>query len=154
MAIAPAPYALISPEGDLSIGGLAVDMRELVGPQGPVQARLVEGLAGWVNDDGYAAGLTRNVVGALVLAGFHAALWPYPGPVVITGWHPYSEVVPLNRRQVAALTIAHADARRAAGLDDSPPIAPATVMADARELAELLRTMPTPGMTVRRRLPW
>ncbi|MEV0968478.1 hypothetical protein [Microtetraspora glauca] len=154
MTIAPAPYALITPEGDLTIGDQAVDFRDLLGPEGAARVPLrsyasVRGeWAGWVNDCSLLNGMPHNVVGSLVLLGFGGVAQPYAGPVVLTGWEwGYgSELRPLRVEQIDAIRALHADARRAADLDDSPSPTPGWVV-EARKVAAEIRAMPTPGIT-------
>ena len=88
-----------------------------VGEPGWAMARLGGSYCGFVNDVGHQLGLPRNVVGTCLLVALAGGFQPYAGPVVITGWHPYRELDPLDAVGLETLRIAHADVRIALGLD-------------------------------------
>lgn len=145
-------YALIDNDGELHVkDGSYEQARAEVGPEGWDRVRLpqTEGYSewtGWVNDDGHRLKLPRNIVGGLVLTGLGAALMPYAGPVVLTGWDLHgqsTEVHGLDDLQVRAITALHCDACRAMAGTSEP------WAADARRLAEGMRTAPAPGLTIR-----
>lgn len=156
MTICPAPYALLGTAGDLIIGDVEAPFQTLVGPPGKAHVWLScdqgpREFAGWVNDVGLANGMQLNAVGGLVLIALGAKAMPYAGPIVVTGWRfpsAGSELRPLLAEQVAFIRGIHADARRAAGLDDSPPV-DAEWVAQAREVLEEIRAMPRPTLTFR-----
>ncbi|MEV7871454.1 hypothetical protein AB0P17_36385 [Streptomyces sp. NPDC088124] len=148
-------YAVISPEGTLSIhhDTEPVDVETLVGPEGRARVRLLPsfGTAGWVNDCGLALPerYPRNVVGSCVLYAFGAALQPYAGPVVLTGWSPNgagSEVCSLDMPDVMLVSI-HADVRRALANQRLKDFTP-SFGTQIREFAEHVRTAPTLGITI------
>ncbi|MDX3109705.1 hypothetical protein [Nonomuraea angiospora] len=101
--------------------------------------------AGWVNDDCHPLGLPRNLVGGLVLTGLGAAVMPYAGPVVITGRDPHgmpTEVCDLTPSQITTIEDCHVDARAAMAGQPGP------LYDRAREVAEMMRTAPTPTVTI------
>ena len=101
--------------------------------------------AGWVNDDSHPLGLPRNLVGGLVLTGLGAGVMPYAGPVIITGWDPHGipiEVCDLTDAQITTILDCHTDARAAMAGEPGP------LYERGREVAELMRTAPTPTVQV------
>lgn len=108
-------------------------------------------LRGWVNDSGHLAGLLRNVVGSLLLMCCGASQQPYAGPVVITGWDQYAEVVPLTPDRVEKLRALHSDIRRVLGLDPGEVSAgvPPGVRAGLLRAAEMVGAAPTPTIAPR-----
>ncbi|MFG3439881.1 hypothetical protein ACGF0J_21760 [Nonomuraea sp. NPDC047897] len=141
-------YALIDNDDELHIKD--GDWRAELGPEGPAQVRLpsfgaIPVWSGWVNDDGHRLGLPRNLVGGLVLTGLGASVWPYAGPIAITGWDLHglpTEVCDLDDDQITTIRDCHTDARAAmAG-------APGLRFRRAREVAEKMRTAPTPSLTI------
>lgn len=143
-------YAVIGDDGQLHIRDSS--WRTEVGPEGPVRVALHPSwrMAGWVNDCGFVAGYPRNVVGSVLLHTLGAAHQPYAGCVVITGWDPPPgvEVQPLSGSAEISVAHLHANVRRALGMDDGDITLPPEWADAARELAELVRTAPTPKITV------
>lgn len=144
-------YALIDNDGELHVkDGTYVEPRAEVGPDGWDQVRLPQTqdypeLAGWVNGDGHRMGLPRNIKGGLILTGLGAAIMPYAGPVVLTGWNPHgepTEVCGLDDLTVSVIEEIHLDAGRALNGEQGLGY-PA-----ARAIAEEMRTAPTPGITI------
>ncbi|MFJ2178944.1 hypothetical protein ACIOHE_39380 [Streptomyces sp. NPDC087851] len=146
---------MIDTEGALSIhhDSPRPDFRTLVGPEGQARVQLHPwyGAAGWVND----CGLTlpdrypRNVVGSCVLFSFGAALQPYAGPVILTGWSQNgggSEVCSLDMPDVMLVSIV-SDVRRALTNERLADLTP-SFATQIREVAEHVRTAPTPGITM------
>jgi len=145
-------YILIDNEGDLHVkDGTYEQARAEVGQPGWDRVRLPSNpghpdWAGWVNDDGHRLGLPRNITGGLVLTAMGAAIMPYAGPVVFTGWRLHgqpNEVCGLDDIQVAVITDTHDDARRALAGEDGWGF-PA-----ARAIAEQMRSAPAPTLTIR-----
>lgn len=145
-------YALIDNDGELHIKeGSYQEARAEVGSEGWDQVRLArtEGYAawaGWVNGDGHRLGLPRNIVGGLVLTGMGAAIMPYAGPIVLTGWNPHgmpNEVCGLDDLQADVIREIHDDARRALAGEHG------LGFPGARAIAEEMRTAPTPTITIR-----
>lgn len=145
-------YVLIDNDGDLHVkDGTYQQARAEVGPPGWDCVRLPsnEGHPDWaafVNDDGHRLGLPRNIVGGLVLTGMGAAIMPYAGPVVLTGWNPHgmpNEVCGLDDLQADVIREIHDDARRALAGEHGLGF-PA-----ARAIADEMRTAPTPTITIR-----
>jgi hypothetical protein len=145
-------YAVIGNDGQLHIRD--TDWRSEVGPEGPVRVALDPRwrLAGWVNDCGLLDQATypRNVVGSVLLHSLGAAHQPYAGPVVITGWDPPpgGEVQPLGALAEISVTELHANVRRALGLNEGDATMPPEWVDAARELADMVRTAPSPRITV------
>jgi hypothetical protein len=141
-------HVLIDNDGEfhVTIG----DWRAALGEPGPAQVRIPRTgdypmMSGWVNDIGHQLGLPRNICGGLVLTGMGAAVMPYAGPVVFTGWTPHgqpTEVCDLTNLQIAVLSDTYEDARRALAGDDG------LGFPDARRIAEQMRTAPAPTVTV------
>lgn len=106
--------------------------------------RLPDGLMGWVNDDGHLTGMERNVVGSVLLMALGASHLPYAGPVVITGWHPDTEITALaSVAELYARSVHHQIESALAGAVDGHGFADS-----ARESAAWVREAPTPGITV------
>lgn len=146
-------YAVVDDDGQLHIRDTS--WRTEVGPPGPARVALHPSwrMAGWVNDCGLLDQATypRNVVGSVLLHTLGAAHQPYAGQVVITGWDATpggSEVLPLGAPAQISVTDLHANVRRALGLDDDDITMPAEWADAARMLAEMVRTAPTPKITV------
>lgn len=146
-------YLLIDNDGDLHVKDAAwSEIRAEVGPEGPSGVTIPPHygwpdtwLRGWVNDVGLLKPETypRNVVGSLVLTGCGAALHPYPGPVVITGFDQRTrDVCDLDDELIRTVTEIHADARAAVAGEPGP------LYDNAREIAEHVRTCPTPGIRI------
>ena len=146
-------YVVIADDGELHVkDGTYRQARAEVGPPGWDRIRLqppdgdVCDWAGWINGDGHVLGLPRNLVGGLILIGLGAPIQPYPGPVVITGWDPHgqpNEVAGLHDLQIEAIRQVHEAARQALDGDPEP------WAQDARNVAEAMRTAPTPTITIR-----
>jgi hypothetical protein len=120
----------------------------LVGPENVV-------LAAFLNDCGLVMPekYGRNVVGTCVLASFSAGIQPYAGPIVLTGWDPFPygddvEIRSLTDDLIAAIRLVHGDVRRVLGLDPGSPSAPPQWQEAIRDVAEVVRTGPTPAITV------
>ncbi|CAM3709257.1 hypothetical protein NOGI109294_10070 [Nocardiopsis gilva] len=83
-------YTVIATDGTLATRDCDLDLTSEIGPEGPNRVRLDPhyAAAGWVNDMGLRRPETypRNVTGSCVLTVLGAAVQPYAGPVVITGW--------------------------------------------------------------------
>lgn len=150
-------YALITADGRLHIKDADWPaIRAEVGPEGPAGV-VIPPIApipnpwfrGWVNDCGHARPevYSRNAIGSLVLIGLGAAVQPYTGPVVITGWdpNPYAEgpeTRGLDDVQAALIGWIHQDAIGA--LDGKP----GAEFESARAVAEWVRTCPAPTLTI------
>lgn len=115
-----------------------------VGEPGWARVRLAEGVAGWVNDTGFLCNLPRNVVGSCLLLMTGANEQPYAGPVVITGWHPYDEIVPLALDKVEYLTAAHTAIRRVLDENNHSPGFAAAI----QRAAAIVTAAPTPTIRV------
>lgn len=112
-------YIVIDEDGELrqlSAPRPSVALRDL-GPEGWDQVRLRKrtDLRGFVNDCGMLLPdrYGRNVVGSILLASCGANIYPYCGPVVITGWvEPADpEIIGLTDQQIYQLKAGHADIR-------------------------------------------
>lgn len=145
-------YALIDNDGELHIKNADWStIRTEVGPEGPAQVRIAPILTpaqfrGWVNDCGhlFPDRYPRNIVGSLVLMMLGAAEQPYAGPVVLTGWDPPPgiEMCDLTDHQIQGLRGVYQDVRAALAGESGEGF-------DAiREVAEWVRTCPTPTMTI------
>lgn len=144
-------YILIGNDGELFVGdGTYQQARAEVGPDGWDHVRLPQNeghpdWAGFVNGDGHKIGLPRNIVGGLVLTGMGAAIMPYAGPVVLTGWNEHgqpNEVCGLDDLQVNVIKDVHDDSRRALAGEHGRGYE------TARGIAEQMRTAPTPTLTI------
>ncbi|MET9081382.1 hypothetical protein ABZX77_05675 [Streptomyces sp. NPDC004237] len=149
-------YAVIATTGDLAHHDGAIDWTAVIGPEGKARVSLPGlAVAGWVNDVGlrFPARYPRNITGSCVLAMLGAAIQPYAGAVAFTGWNPAN--TPLGLLEIESLPqpIAHLDVLHGAVLkalagqnprDFSPSWAE-----QVREIAEHVRTAPTPGITIR-----
>lgn len=106
--------------------------------------RLPSGLMGWVDGDGHLKALPRNVVGSILLMALGAGQMPYAGPVVITGWHPVTEISELDVDGERVVRAVHARVCGAlAGAVDGDGFADAV-----RETAADVLDAPTPAMRV------
>ncbi|WP_431976142.1 hypothetical protein [Micromonospora haikouensis] len=118
-------------------------VREAVG-DGTDRVGLPLGLAGWVDGDGHPKRLSINVVGSVLLMALGAGHMPYAGPVVITGWDPDREVVPLpSGADIYVRAVHHRVQAALAGAVDDDGFADAV-----RETAEELRRAQRPTLTV------
>ncbi|MFD1656934.1 hypothetical protein ACFSL4_01465 [Streptomyces caeni] len=149
-------HAIISPDGALTHHDGELDWDTLIGPEGKARINLPGlAVAAWVNDVGllYPKRYPRNIVGSCVLATLGAAVQPYAGPVVFTGWNPAN--TPLGLLEIESLPqpIEHLDTVHGAvlkALDGQTPRDFTPSWAETmREIAEHARTAPTPGITVR-----
>lgn len=106
----------------------------------------VAGAMGWVNDCGHLFELPYNVVGSCLLASLGAAVMPYAGPVVLTGWHHHDEIVALKPGQVDAMRLMHSDIRRVLHLEAGEPsdVAPDNWRQAMAQVAELVAVAPRP----------
>jgi hypothetical protein len=143
----PMRYVLIDNDGELHVktGNWRADVNSRPGRVTLPTLGARGGWAGWVDDDSHPLGLPLNMVGGLVLTGVGAAVMPYAGPVVITGWDVHgqpSEVCGLDDDQIREIRDCHYDAR--AALDGQSGL----LYDNAREVAEQMRTAPTPTVQV------
>ncbi|WP_406168984.1 hypothetical protein [Streptomyces sp. NBC_00996] len=150
-------YAVIAPDGELTHhdGDLLWD--DVIGPEGKARVRLDERLAvaGWANDVGLLnpKRYPRNVVGSCVLAALGANVQPYAGPVVFTGWNPDNTALGLLEidalpQPVTTLDTVHGDVLKALAGQTPRELSPSWAE-QMREIAEHVRTAPTPGITIR-----
>ncbi|MGW1796862.1 hypothetical protein ACWCQN_12835 [Streptomyces sp. NPDC001984] len=149
-------HAIIAPDGELTHHDGELDWDTLVGPEGPARVRL-PGLtvSGWVNDVGhrFPDRYPRNITGSCVLVALGAAIQPYAGPVVFTGWDDDNtalgllEICPLPQ-PVAALDNIHGAVLKALAGQTPRELSPSWAE-QIREIAEHVRTAPTPTLTVR-----
>lgn len=150
-------YAVIAPDGELTHHDSELDWRAVIGPEGKARVHL-PGLSvtGWVNDVGlrFPERYPRNVTGSCVLAALGANVQPYAGPVVFTGWKPDNtplgllEIEPLPR-PVETLDMVHGAVLKALAGHTPRDFSPSWVES-MREVAEHIRTAPTPTLTIRK----
>ncbi|MFJ1581601.1 hypothetical protein [Streptomyces sp. NPDC088182] len=148
-------YALIA-TGELAFVEGKPDFEALLGPEGHARVRLHPSfaMAGWVNDCGLMRPerYPRAVVGSCVLAAYGAAIQPYAGAVVITGWDASNtarglpEICSLPIPEASLMSV-HADVRRALAASQTQDLSPSWAV-QIREIAEYVRTAPTPGLTI------
>ncbi|MFJ8153879.1 hypothetical protein [Streptomyces sp. NPDC094468] len=150
-------YAVIAAEGDLSHHDDTIDWDTVIGPEGKTRVNLPGlAVAGWVNDVGllFPARYPRNVVGSCVLAMLGAPIRPYAGPIVFTGWNPANtplgllEIEPLPQ-PVAHLDVLHGSILKAVAGQNPRDFSPSWAE-QIREIADHVRTAPTPGITIRK----
>ncbi|MFJ6730065.1 hypothetical protein ACIQPQ_34715 [Streptomyces sp. NPDC091281] len=149
-------YATISVTGDLIHHDGTLDWDRLIGPEGKARVHL-PGLAaaGWVNDVGLRLPekYPLNEVGSCVLAALGANIQPYNGQIVLTGWNPENtrlgllEIAPLPE-PVDVLDTVHGDVIKAIAGHTPRALSPSWGE-QIREIAAHIRTMPTPGLTIR-----
>lgn len=147
-------YAIITTDGELAHHDGEPDWDTLVGHEGKARVHL-PGLtvAGWVNDVGLLRPdrYPRNDVGSCVLIALGAKIQPYAGPVVFTGWDPaargMTEIRPLPQ-PVETLDTVHGDVLKALGGKVPRDLSPSWAE-QMREIADHVRTAPTPGITIR-----
>lgn len=148
-------YAVIAVDGALTHHDGHPDWGTVIGPEGKVRVRLPgASVAGWVNDIGLLdpTRYPRNVVGSCVLATLGAAVQPYAGPVVLTGWNPGNtargliEIEPLPEPEF--LDTVHGDVLKALAGQTPRDLSPSWAES-MREIADHARTAPVPGITVR-----
>ncbi|MFJ2477055.1 hypothetical protein ACIOWI_29470 [Streptomyces sp. NPDC087659] len=148
---------VITADGELTHINGRLDWDETIGPEGRDRVRLHPSVAvsGWVNDVGllYPERFPRNVVGSLLLVNLGASVMPYAGPVVFTGWNAgntalgLTEIEPLFPARADAIDNIHAEVRRALAGDPPREMSPSWAE-QMREVADHVRTAPTPGLTV------
>ncbi|MEU1596152.1 hypothetical protein ABZ468_25665 [Streptomyces sp. NPDC005708] len=149
-------YAVIATDGELTHHDGDLDWDTLVGPEGSVRVRLPRlAVAGWVNDVGlrFPDRYPRNITGSCVLAALGAAIQPYAGPVVITGWNPYNTALGLLEtcslpEPVTVLDTVHGDVLKALAGQTPRDMSPSWAE-QIREIAEHVRTAPAPTLTFR-----
>ncbi|EST24493.1 hypothetical protein [Streptomyces roseochromogenus] len=149
-------YATITPDGELAHHDDEPDWHALVGPENKARVSL-RGLAvtGWVNDVGLLLPerYPRNVIGSCVLASLGAAVQPYAGTIVLTGWNPDNtprgllEIEPLPQ-PVHHLDTVHGDVLKALAGQTPRELSPSWAES-MREVAEHVRTAPAPSLTLR-----
>ncbi|MFF3847982.1 hypothetical protein [Streptomyces sp. NPDC002328] len=149
-------YATITADGELSHHDGPLDWAALIGPESKARVNLPGlAVAGWVNDVGliYPKRYPRNVVGSCVLAALGAPIQPYAGRVVVTGWNPDNtwrgllEIESLPE-PVTTLDTVHGDVLKALAGQTPRQMSPSWAE-QIREIADHVRTAPTPGITVR-----
>jgi hypothetical protein len=158
-------FIVVDTDGQLHVRDATATSRAVtaeVGPEGWALVHLrsalgmFNGLMGWANDCGhlFPEKYPRNVVGSCLLVTMGASGQPYAGPIVVTGWDADSdgpEIRDLTEAQTQLVTGVHGDVQRAlAGWGTVGMLA--GPMADEwaqsmRDLAEQVRTAPTPTMT-------
>ncbi|MFJ2719434.1 hypothetical protein [Streptomyces sp. NPDC087437] len=147
-------WALITVDGELTQHDGHLDWDQVIGIEGKARVFLPGlAVAGWVNDIGLLdpKNYPRNVVGSCVLATLGARVQPYAGPVVFTGWDPLTEIGPLPNPEF--LDTVQGDVVKALAGQTPRELSPSWAQ-QMREIAEHVRTAPTPGLTARTvRLP-
>jgi len=140
-------YLVIDADGTLhhrEARPTAETIRSEVGDWDMVRCHRDTSIRGWVGDTGLIDGSPRNIVGSLMLITSGAAVQPYAGRVVITGWHQHTEIEPLAPLRVTSLRMMHSCIEDAlAGKTDCPSCYRAAV-----EIAEMVRSAPTPQVQV------
>lgn len=150
-------YLVIEPDGTIQREDETPTLDRIdaiVQDGGWARVRLADewGMAGWVSDCGLVLGAERNPVGACVLATLGARQQPYAGPIVITGYSPYSDwggPESFGARQAAVLygVVGAVQAVLAGRQATAGWVTPEWVR-EIREYAELVRTAEAPGMRV------
>ncbi|WP_435600805.1 hypothetical protein [Streptomyces sp. C10-9-1] len=147
-------HARIDPTfGGVSFRTDAPDWDTLVGPEGKDHVRLDPslGMAAWVNDVGlrYPARYPRNVVGSCLLVAMGAALQPYAGPIVLTGWDPHGTPTEICDLRMPEEAIRRLHDRVRAALDHRPvPLADRHFAQAMRTAARHVRSAPTPTLSI------
>ncbi|WP_432169129.1 hypothetical protein [Streptomyces sp. 1222.5] len=150
-------YAVITAAGELSHHDDTPDWDALIGPEGKARVRLQSGIAaaGWVNDVGllFQEKYPRNVVASCVLTALGAALQPYAGTIVFTGWDPGNTARGLQEmcdlpQPVTVLDTVHGDVLKALAGQTPRDMSPSWAES-MREIAEHVRTAPAPTLSVR-----
>ncbi|HEY6116298.1 MAG TPA: hypothetical protein VI172_10095 [Candidatus Dormibacteraeota bacterium] len=149
-------YAVIAPDGELTHHEGELDWEALIGVEGKVRVSLPGlSVAGWVNDVGlrFPERYPRNITGSCVLAVLGAPIQPYAGPVVFTGWNPYNTALGLREieslpQPVTTLDMVHGNVLKAIAGQTPRDFSPSWAE-QMREIAEHVRTAPTPGLTAR-----
>lgn len=143
-------WAAIATDGELTHHDGPLDWDTVIGPEGKARVRLPGAAAtGWANDIGLLdpARYPRNVIGSCVLIALGAVVQPYAGPIVFTGWHPVREIRPLPQ-PVDFLDTVHGDVLKALSGQTPRHLSPSWAE-QMREVADHVRTAPTPGITFR-----
>lgn len=149
-------YAVTAIDGELTHADDELDWDTVIGVEGKARVHLPGlAVAGWVNDVGllFPKRYQRNVVGSCLLAALGANAQPYAGPVVFTGWNAENTALGLLEIEslpwpVTTLDMFHGAVLKA--LDGQTPRGFSPSWAESmREIAEHVRTAPTPGLTVR-----
>ncbi|MEU4172872.1 hypothetical protein AB0F46_39070 [Streptomyces sp. NPDC026665] len=150
-------YAVISAAGDLTHHEGEIDWDAVIGDEGKARVALRRDIkaSGWVNDVGlrFPERFPRNAVGSCVLASFGAAIRPYAGPVVFTGWDPRNTALGLAEicslpDPVDVLDSIHGDVLKALAGQTPRDLSPSWAES-MREIAEHARTAPAPTLTIR-----
>ncbi|MFE2469787.1 hypothetical protein [Streptomyces mirabilis] len=151
-------YALLATDGELSRHDGKVDWQTALGPEGRVRVSLLPNLAfaAYVNDCGlrYPDRYPRNEVGSCLLVALGANPQPYAGSIVFVGWNAANtargliEIEPLFPAIADMVDEIHGDVRRALAGDQPRDLSPSWGE-QMREVAEHVRTAPTPTLTVR-----
>ena len=149
---------LITPGGELTRHDGNLDWASVVGPEGRCRVALVPGLdvGAYVNDVGlrHQDRYPRNEIGSCLLVALGARIQPYAGTVVLVGWNAAntlrgrSEIVSMRDCVADSITEVHGDVRRALAGDPPRELSPSWGE-QMREVAEHVRTAPTPGLTLR-----
>jgi len=106
-------------------------------------------IRGWVSDTGLIDGHTpRNVVGSVLVMCCNGPQQPYAGPIVVTGWDEYAEVVPLAPDWLMSLQELHQCIGDALAGDDGCTRCGPAWRQDVRNAAEMVRDAPTPAIRV------
>jgi hypothetical protein len=148
-------YAVINTNGTLTHHQGEPDWGTLLGVEGKARVHLPStAAAGWVNDVGllYPKRYPLNAVGSCVLAALGARIQPYNGAIVVTGWNPANialgliEIEPLPQPEF--LDTVHGDVLKALAGQTPRELSPSWAES-MREIADHIRTAPTPGITIR-----
>lgn len=150
-------YAIVGVDGELTHHDGELDWDTVIGPEGWARVRLHPSLAvtGFTNDVGllFPDRYPRNITGSCVLAALGAPVQPYAGPVVFTGWNSDNtargllEICSLPE-PVDTLDTVHGDVLKALAGQTPRELGPSWAE-QMREIAEHVRTAPTPGLTIR-----
>ncbi|MFI1767459.1 hypothetical protein ACH41H_36170 [Streptomyces sp. NPDC020800] len=149
-------YTVITAAGDLTHHDDRPDWDALVGHEGKVRVALPGlALAGWVNDVGlrYPQRYPRNVIGSCILIALGASVQPYAGSIVLTGWDPtctargLPEICSLPQ-PIDTLDMVHGAVLKAVDGHTPRDFSPSWAQ-QTREIAQHVRTAPTPGITIR-----
>lgn len=148
-------YAIVADDGGLTHHEGDLDWDTVIGPEGKVRVFLPgAAVAGWVNDVGllYPKRYPRNIVGSCMLAALRARVQPYAGPVVFTGWNPGNTGLGLTEIESLPspdfLDTVHGDVVKALAGQTPRELSPSWAE-QIREIAEHVRSAPTPGITIR-----
>ncbi|WP_155054524.1 hypothetical protein [Streptomyces blattellae] len=149
-------HAILTVDGELTHHDGRLDWDTLVGPEGKSRVNLPGlAVAGWVNGVGllYPKRYPRNITGSCVLAALGANVHPYAGPVVFTGWNPGNTPLGLLEieslpKPVETLDMIHGSVVKALAGGTPRELSPSWAES-MREIAEHIRTAPTPSITMR-----